>query len=162
MINKQMTNGIQINKHFVFNIRITILCFFQRRTPKLLHIGLHHSYQESSTNLQPPNSSNSNMIQHRSLSTNIPLVDHDMPSPMNLSTINKTSPTSSIHTKLVASSSFTRTASKKRREFSKDKRNVSTNVDAWKNSTPFDGYLPIVHQVKTKRKKEKEFNLILN
>jgi len=96
-----------------------------RRSPKLLHTGIHHSYQETSTNLIPPVLSNSNMMQQRSLSTNIPVVDHYKPSPINLSVlVNRNN-----NNKLATSSSFTRTASKKRREFGKDKRHASSNVD---------------------------------
>ena len=102
-----------------------------RRSPKLLHTGIHRSYQEgSSMGLAPPNSSNTPMMQQRSLSTNIPLVDHDMPTPMNLSLLSKTNRSQPInnHHQLIEEASFTRTASKKRREFGKEKRNVSSNA----------------------------------
>ncbi|CAF1098541.1 unnamed protein product [Adineta steineri] len=101
---------------------------YNRRSPKLLHTGLHHSYQETSTNLIPPSLSNSNMMQQRSLSTNIPLVDHYKPSPINLSVLSNTNQTNNNTNKLSTSSSFTRTASKKRREFGKDKRHAASNV----------------------------------
>lgn len=102
-----------------------------RRSPKLLHTGIHHSYQEgSSMGLAPPNSSNTPMMQQRSLSTNIPLVDHDIPTPINLSLVMNTirSLPMNNNEQLDEASSFTRTASKKRREFSKEKRNVSSNA----------------------------------
>jgi hypothetical protein len=79
------------------------------------------------------------MMQQRSLSTNIPVVDHYKPSPINLSVlINKNN-----NNKLVTSSSFIRTASKKRREFGKEKRHASSNVDP-----TTDEYKTTIHQVK--------------
>ncbi|CAF4655691.1 unnamed protein product [Rotaria sp. Silwood1] len=96
---------------------------------KILQKGLHHSYQEASTNLIPPNSSNSNMMQQRSLSTNIPLVQNLKPNRINLLVLPNTDQANSINNnKIVSSESFIRTASKRRREFGKDKRNVSSNV----------------------------------
>lgn len=97
---------------------------------KLLHKTLHHSYQEASTNLVPPTLSNSNVIQQRSLSTNIPLVENYQPTPINVPTAINTNQDSNNNNyyKITSSPSFTRTASKKRREFGKEKRNVSTNV----------------------------------
>ncbi len=83
------------------------------------------------------------MMQQRSLSTNIPLVDHDKPSPMNLSVL-----TNSNNNQLVTSSSFIRTASKKRREFGKDKRNASSNVGLPHTTT--DEHQTTIHQVKSK------------
>ncbi|CAF0802048.1 unnamed protein product [Rotaria sordida] len=100
---------------------------------KILQKGLHHSYQEASTNLIPPKLSNSHMMQQRSLSTNIPLVENHKPNPMNLSIFPNINQTYLNHNntdnhKIISSSSFIRSASKKRREFSKDKRNTSSNV----------------------------------
>ena len=86
------------------------------------------------------------MMQQRSLSTNIPVVDHDRPSPMNLSVLVNTT----INKLIPLSVSFTRTASKKRREFGKDKRHASVNVD----SLPIniDEQRPKIHQVEFKQK----------
>lgn len=117
-----------------------------RRSPKLSYTGLHHSYQETSINLIPPGSSNSNAMQQRSLSTNIPFVDHSKPSPINLSVL--TNPNNNnTNNKLVTSTSFIRTASKKRREFGKEKRNVSTNVAL--SHSPTNEHQTTNHQVKT-------------
>jgi len=82
------------------------------------------------------------MMQQRSLSTNIPVVDHYKPSPINLSVLINTK----NNNKLVTSSSFIRTASKKRREFGKDKRNASSNVGL--SHSPTDEHQTTVHQVK--------------
>jgi hypothetical protein len=114
-----------------------------RRSPKLLHTGLHHSYQETSTNLLLPVSSNSNMMQQRSLSTNIPVVEHYKPSPINLTALLNANQIN--NNKLVTSTSFIRTASKKRREFGKDKRNAASNAGL--PYSPTDEYQPTVHQV---------------
>ena len=87
-------------------------------------------------------------MQQRSLSTNIPLVEHYKPSPINLSVlpiINQLNPITN-NNKLVTSTSFIRTASKKRREFGKDKRNASSNVGL--PYSPTDEHQATVHQVK--------------
>ena len=71
--------------------------------------------------------------QQRSLSTNIPLVEHH-PTSTSInhslsSNNNNKSLTNNNNNKLVtSSSSFIRTASKKRREFGKDKRNASSHI----------------------------------
>jgi hypothetical protein len=83
------------------------------------------------------------MMQQRSLSTNIPVVDHYKPSPINLSIL--TNPTNN-NNKLVTSTSFIRTASKKRREFGKDKRYAASNVGV--QHSPTDEHQTTVHQVK--------------
>lgn len=92
----------------------------------------------------PMTSPNGQMMQQRSLSTNIPVVDHDRPSPMNLSVLMNTT----INKILPGSVSFTRTASKKRREFGKDKKHASSNVDS--SSTNVDEQHPNVHQVRSR------------
>jgi hypothetical protein len=113
-------------------------------------MGLHHSYQEASIGLTPPIQSNSNMMQQRSLSTNIPLVDHYTPTPINLLLLPNRNPPNSINkNKLVTSSSFTRTASKKRREFGKDKRNALSNVGL-PHTTTTNEHHSTVYQVKFK------------
>ena len=84
------------------------------------------------------------MMQQRSLSTNIPFVGHSKPSPINLSTSKNTNTNNLTSNKLVTSSSFTRTASKKRREFGKDKKNVSSNFGLPQTTAT-------VHQVKLER-----------
>ncbi|CAF1273526.1 unnamed protein product [Adineta ricciae] len=109
-----------------------------RRSPKLLHAGLQHSYQETSTNLIQSGSANAPLMQNRSLSTNIPFVDHSKPSPINLSAAFNSNPMNQLNNhhnhnnnnsnKLSTSSSFIRTASKKRREFGKDKKHASSNA----------------------------------
>lgn len=71
------------------------------------------------------------MIQQRSLSTNIPLVETYRP---NLHSISVSLDTNQSDLNdddrgMVTSTSFTRTASKKRREFSKDKRHDSSIAD---------------------------------
>lgn len=124
--------------------------FVFRRSPKLLHTGLHRSYQETSTNLTPMLSPNVHMMQQRSLSTNIPVVDHDRPSPMNISALINTT----INKIIPSSVSFTRTASKKRREFGKDKQHASVNVDSFPINV--DEQQPSIHQVKLFKKKTKE------
>ncbi|UJR34105.1 hypothetical protein I4U23_021513 [Adineta vaga] len=119
-----------------------------RRSPKLLHTGLQHSYQESSKNLILPNSSHSPMMQHRSLSTNIPFVDHSKPSPINLSVTSYLNPMNSStnnSNKLTTSTSFIRTASKKRREFGKDKKHAQSNVGF--SSLTNDEHQTNVHQI---------------
>ncbi len=129
----------------MFNFENKRVFLLIRCSPKLLRTGFHHSYQESSPNLMPTKSSNSHMMQQRSLSTNILLVNHDKPSPINISVLTNRH---STNNKLVTSTSFTRTASKKRREFGKEKRNVSSNVDP---SYPItDEHQTTVHQVKLK------------
>ncbi len=118
------------------------------RSPKLLHTGLHHSYQEASTYLMPTMSSDLNTMQQRSLSTNIPVVDHDKPSPINLSVLNNSIPSNSINNKFsISTSTFNRTASKKRREFGKDKQHASANVDP----STTDEHQSTIHQVKKKK-----------
>jgi len=93
------------------------------------------------------------MMQQRSLSTNIPLVEHSKPSPMNLSLLPNKNRANSFNNnnnnnKLATSPSFTRTASKKRREFGKDKRHASSNVDF--PPLIIDEHQTTVHQVKSK------------
>ncbi|CAF3250948.1 unnamed protein product [Rotaria socialis] len=118
---------------------------------KLLHKGLHHSYQEASTNLIPPILSKSSMLQQRSLSTNIPLVENYTTNRTNCSQLSNTDQTNlnsgndyDYNYKIVQSPSFTRTASKKRREFSKDKRNASSNATI--SHTTTDKYQALVYQ----------------
>lgn len=89
----------------------------------------------------PMTSPNGQMMQQRSLSTNIPVVDHDRPSPMNLTVLMNTT----LQKILPVSVSFTRSASKKRREFGKDKKPASSNVDSL--PTNDDEQQPNVHQV---------------
>jgi hypothetical protein len=88
------------------------------------------------------------MMQQRSLSTNIPVVHHYKPSPINLSVLTNTN---NNNNKLTASTSFIRTASKKRREFGKDKRNASSNVGL--PYSPTDEHQTTMYQVKLKNKK---------
>ncbi|CAF3851043.1 unnamed protein product [Adineta steineri] len=69
--------------------------------------------RETTSTLHLSTQSNPNKIQHRSLSTNIPVDDHH---------------TTSESTDLFLSPSFHRTASKKRREFRKEKSNLTSSV----------------------------------
>jgi hypothetical protein len=124
-----------------------MILFLFSRSPKLLHTGgLHHSYQEASTNQTPTISPDVNSMQQRSLSTNIPVVDHYKPSPINLSVLIKPNPLNTITNKfIISNSTINRTASKKRREFGKEKRQVSANVNP---TTTNEEYKSTVHQVK--------------
>ena len=115
-----------------------------------------------------PLSSKANAIQQRSLSTNIPLVHHEIPIPLNIpitSTSNQSNAgknnkmTISISSSSSPmSSSFNRTASKKRREFGKEKKNVSSNIE--KVSSPTDEQPPNIHQVV--KKKSVPFNDVIS
>jgi hypothetical protein len=73
---------------------------------------LSESISFFSSSFNPKIQQTSNKMEQRSLSTNIPLDDRY--------TLNSTN--------LLSSPSFNRTASKKRREFSKDKRHAASNV----------------------------------
>jgi hypothetical protein len=86
-----------------------------------------------------------NTMQQRSLSTNIPVVDHYKPSPINLSVLINPKPFNSLNNKFnISTSTLSRTASKKRREFGKDKRQASANADP----STTDERQTTVHQVK--------------
>ena len=108
--------------------------------------------------------STTDMKQQRSLSTNIPLVaDHFTPTPINhellihmnqsrsmTSNSNNNNKSISMHNhKLVTSSSFIRTASKKRREFGKDKRHAASN--ATNTHLTAEDYAARAHQVEIDR-----------
>jgi hypothetical protein len=107
---------------------------------------LHHSSQEASSTLSPVVSTNPKTMQQRSLSTNIPLDDRYSTNSVNL----LLSPnTNQLGNRLVTSSSFNRSASKKRREFGKDKRHAASNVGLPYLRTTDEQQLksPLVHQV---------------
>jgi hypothetical protein len=85
-------------------------------------------------------------MQQRSLSTNIPLDDHSAINRVN----NLLSPnTNLLNNKLVTSSSFNRSASKRRREFGKDKRHAATNVGLphFLQTDEHEFSAPTIHQV---------------
>jgi hypothetical protein len=103
-------------------------------------IIINFFFSRYSPTLHIPNLSKSNKMQQRSLSTNIPLDDRN--------TVNHLL---SPNTNLVTSSSFNRSASKRRREFGKDKRHASSSIGLPYLKTDEHQFSSQINEVNTKQ-----------